>query len=204
MHPPFASFIVFAVSMSSFAFAFPSAVAQGIQNAPELPVRTPAPVSQEVNERQAQVPFQVCPEALGKAKQNCPDCGGDTKVQGYCDTVRSSRARALLIHSHRIPNRIALIRSCSTDRKMVALQGDVAHFVNATPSRMRTTVLYQRPKSLSKSASKGCSVQIAVGTMVVATARISCSMDPKITVPLLDVAPIVHAVMGVAPMARLT
>jgi hypothetical protein len=31
--------------------------------------------------------LQLCPEFVGKPKQRCIDCGGDTKVKGFCDNV---------------------------------------------------------------------------------------------------------------------
>ena len=34
-----------------------------------------------------QIPFQICPEALGQPKKECSDCGGDTKLVGICDNV---------------------------------------------------------------------------------------------------------------------
>ncbi|KAI9757450.1 MAG: hypothetical protein M4579_003466 [Chaenotheca gracillima] len=34
-----------------------------------------------------QVPFQACPEQLGRPKKQCSDCGGDTKQAGFCDTI---------------------------------------------------------------------------------------------------------------------
>jgi hypothetical protein len=34
-----------------------------------------------------QMLLQFCPEFIGKPKQSCQDCGGDTKVKGFCDNV---------------------------------------------------------------------------------------------------------------------
>lgn len=34
-----------------------------------------------------QVPFQLCPEALGRPVKKCSDCGGDSKVPGVCNDV---------------------------------------------------------------------------------------------------------------------
>lgn len=34
-----------------------------------------------------QIPFQICPEALGKPKKKCSDCGGDSKQNGVCDKI---------------------------------------------------------------------------------------------------------------------
>jgi hypothetical protein len=94
MHPDsFLSFAAFAVlSFSSFtattAHASAAAAAGGIQYAAPAPTPAVVEIRGEQNRaRQAQVPFQYCPEVLGKAKKKCPDCGGDTKIKGYCDTV---------------------------------------------------------------------------------------------------------------------
>lgn len=35
----------------------------------------------------AQVPLQLCPEALGKPIQSCTACGGNSKAAGFCDNV---------------------------------------------------------------------------------------------------------------------
>ena len=80
--------------------------------------------------------------------------------------------------------------------------GGVAHFANATLSRMRTMVPHQQTKSLSKSAGRGRNAQIVVGTTVQGTAGISCSMDPKITVQALDAASIARVIMEVALMVK--
>jgi hypothetical protein len=89
----FLSLAAFAVlSFSSFtattAHASAAAAAGGIQYAAPAPTPAVVEIRGEQNRaRQAQVPFQFCPEMLGKAKKKCPDCGGDTKIKGYCDTV---------------------------------------------------------------------------------------------------------------------
>jgi len=92
MHPDsFLSLAAFAVlSFSSFTTttAYAAVAAGRIHHG--APAPTPAVVEirdKQNRARQTQVTFQVCPEALGKARKKCPDCGGDTKVKGYCDTV---------------------------------------------------------------------------------------------------------------------
>ena len=92
MHPDsFLSLAAFAVlSFSSFTIttAYTAAAAGRIQYAAPAPTPTVVQIRDRRNRaRQAQVPFQVCPEVLGKARKKCPDCGGDTRVKGYCDTV---------------------------------------------------------------------------------------------------------------------
>lgn len=93
-----------AVLLATFLVAVrasPEPSAVGRQASP-APLQTPSPIfdrslTDEKLPRQNQVPFQVCPEALGKPKQSCPSCGGDTKVAGFCDNVSGEETRHVII-----------------------------------------------------------------------------------------------------------